>query len=93
MMVVMNSLLIELIDMSNNDKRKDAYMMIYSKVENEIREQLTQSYHKKGTMTFTQEDSTLIDERIATLEHLVDVTCTERNITAKAFLGFIDSND
>lgn len=93
MMVVMNPLLIELIDMSNNDKRKDAYMMIYSEVENEIREQLIQSYHKKGMMTFTHEDSTLIDERIATLERLVAVICEERNITAKAFLGFIDSND
>lgn len=67
--------------------------MIFSEVENEIREQLIQSYHKKGMMTFTHEDSTLIDERIATLECLVDVICKDRNITAKEFLGFVDSND
>lgn len=67
--------------------------MNLSKVENKIREQLIQSYHKKGMMTFTHEDSTLIDERIATLERLVDVICEDRKITVKEFLGFVDSND
>jgi len=67
--------------------------MIYSEVENEIREQLIQSYHKKGMMTFTHEDSTLIDERIATLERLVAVICEEKGITAKEFLGLVDKTD
>jgi len=93
MMVVMNPLLIELIDMSNNDKRKDAYMMIYSKVENEIREQLINAYHTKGLMTFTQANTILVDNKIEILENLVNVICEERDITAKEFLVFIDSND
>lgn len=44
-------------------------------------------------MTFTHENSALIDERITTLERLVAVICEERNITAKEFLGFVDLND
>ncbi len=67
--------------------------MIYSKVENEIREQLINAYHTKGLMTFTQANTILVDNKIEILENLVNVICEERDITAKEFLVFIDSND
>lgn len=67
--------------------------MIYREVENEIREQLINAYHTKGLMTFTQANTILVDNKIEILENLVNVICEERNITAKEFLGFIDSND
>lgn len=68
-------------------------MMIYSKVENEIREQLINAYHTKGLMTFTQANTILVDNKIEILENLVSVICEERDITVKEFLVFIDSND
>ena len=67
--------------------------MIYSKVENEIREQLINAYHTKGLMTFTQANTILVDNKIEILENLVSVICEERDITVKEFLVFIDSND
>lgn len=67
--------------------------MIFSEVENEIREQLINAYHTKGLMTFTQANTILVDNKIEILENLVNVICEERNITAKEFLGFVDSND
>ena len=67
--------------------------MIYSEVEYEIREQLINAYYTKGLMAFTQANTILVDNKIEILENLVNVICEEKDITAKAFLGFIDSND
>lgn len=67
--------------------------MIYSEVENEIREQLINAYHTKGLMTFTQANTILVDNKIEILENLVNVICEERDITAKAFLGLIDKTE
>lgn len=68
-------------------------MMIYSKVENEIREQLINAYHTKGLMTFTQANTILVDNKIEILENLVDVICEEKDITAKEFLRLVDKTD
>lgn len=67
--------------------------MIYSKVENEIREQLINAYHTKGLMTFTQANTILVDNKIDILENLVDVICEEKDITAKEFLRLVDKTD
>lgn len=67
--------------------------MIYSKVENEIREQLINAYHTKGLMTFTQANTILVDNKIEILENLVDVICEEKDITAKEFLRLVDKTD
>lgn len=91
--MVMNQLLIKLIDMSDNNKRRDVHIMIYSEVENEIREQLVNAYHTKGMMTFTQANTILVDNKIEILENLVNVICEERDITAKEFLGLVDKTD
>ena len=79
--MVMNQRLIKLIDMSDNNKRKDVHMMIYSKVENKIREQLINAYHTKGLMTFTQANTILVDNKIEILENLVSVICEERDLS------------
>lgn len=67
--------------------------MIYSKVENEIREQLINAYHTKGLMTFTQANTILVDNKIEILENLVNVICEEKGLTAKKFLRLIDKTE
>ena len=67
--------------------------MIYSEVENEIREQLINAYHTKGMMTFTQANTILVDNKIEILENLVNAICEEKGVTAKEFLGLVDKTE
>ena len=65
--------------------------MKLTKVEETIRKELMEAWHFKGMMTFSNQDSTLIDVKIELLERLADEILEERNIDIREFLNLTDS--
>lgn len=65
--------------------------MELTKVEETIRKELMEAWHVKGMMTFSNQDSTLIDVKIELLERLADEILEERNIDIREFLNLTDS--